>query len=109
MRLLADISQVTDTLAASWLDRMLGLDESYALGAENTALGWEHPLPAWAWVVIVLVALALSAYSYHRLLGSKKLRVVCAALRGVGALPLPARPPARAGAGQPDDGEEPRD
>lgn len=70
-------------LGSSWLDRLLGLDESYALGAENTALGWEHPLPAWAWAVIVLAALALSAYSYHRLLGSKPIRIACAALRGL--------------------------
>ena len=83
MRWTPDLLSSGYTLAASWLDRLLGLDESYALGAENTALGWEHPLPGWAWLLIVLAALALSTYSYHRLLGSKTLRILCASLRGV--------------------------
>ncbi|XAM01510.1 hypothetical protein OT109_08945 [Phycisphaeraceae bacterium D3-23] len=71
------------TLAASWLDRALGLDDSMSLSAENTALGWDHPLPGWAWVLIVLAALALAGWSYHRLLGARPLRIGLALLRAV--------------------------
>ncbi|MFI4860758.1 MAG: hypothetical protein ACIAXF_08775 [Phycisphaerales bacterium JB063] len=71
------------TLAATWLDRALGLDDSMSFGAENTALGWDHPLPAWAWVLIVLLALALAGWSYHRLAGPRPLRIGLALLRSL--------------------------
>jgi hypothetical protein len=70
-------------LAATWLDRLFGLDDSFSLSAENTALGWEHPLPAWAWLLIVLAAVFLSGMSYHRLLGGRRPRVALAAVRGL--------------------------
>ena len=71
-----------DLIASSWLDRVLGLEEPFSLSAQNTALGWDHPLPAWLWLLIVAGALGLSAFSYQRMLGPGWVRVVLAALRG---------------------------
>jgi len=69
------------TLAATWLDRLLGLDASMSLSGEDTALGWEHPLPAWAWLLIVLGALAIAHGSYARMQGGRWARAGLATFR----------------------------
>jgi len=50
-------------------------------GAEGLRLVWEHPWPAWVWAVLVLTAGVLAAWSYARLLGNRRGRVVLAVSR----------------------------
>lgn len=75
-------------LLANLLDRALGLDENMSLGRDNTALGWEHPLPGWGWVLVILAAIFIAFMSYTRLEGGQKLRVVLASLRALVLLVL---------------------
>lgn len=70
-------------LVASLIDRMLGLDESMSLAGEQTALGWEHPLPGWAWLLIVLAALMIGHASYARLAGARWARMGLATFRAL--------------------------
>jgi hypothetical protein len=50
-------------------------------GAEGLRLVWERPWPAWVWAALVVVAAALAVWSYSRLEGSLRGRVVLAATR----------------------------
>lgn len=63
------------TLLSSVWDRLFGLDESMSLSGEQTAMGWEHPLPAWAWLLIVLAALLIAHGSYARMQGARWARL----------------------------------
>lgn len=71
------------SIQASFIDRMLGLDESMSLFGEQTSLGWEHPLPAWAWLLIIIGAMALAHGSYARMQGSRWARTGLATFRGL--------------------------
>lgn len=68
---------------ASVMDRLLGLDESMSLSGEQTALGWEHPLPAWAWLLIMLAAMLVAHGSYARMQGARWARAGLATFRGL--------------------------
>ena len=49
--------------------------------AERLRLVWEHPWPAWVWVVLLLTGGFLAGWSYSRLLGSRRSRILLAAVR----------------------------
>lgn len=70
-------------LIGSLVDRLLGLDESMSLFGEQTALGWEHPLPGWAWLLIVLGALGVAHASYARMQGARWARAGLASFRAL--------------------------
>ncbi|MEM9020006.1 MAG: hypothetical protein AAGC44_05530 [Planctomycetota bacterium] len=75
--------QTTQLALASLLDRVFGLDDSMSLGNDNTALGWEYPLPAWGWVMVILAAGIIALMSYTRLEGARWMRVLLASLRAL--------------------------
>lgn len=83
MMQLSQLIAPTQLTLANLLDRVLGLDESMSFGRDNTALGWEHPLPAWGWVLVILAAGFIAFMSYTRLEGRRWLRVLLASLRGM--------------------------
>lgn len=49
--------------------------------AEGLRLVWERPWAAWVWVLLVIAVVLLAAWSYSRLLGNRRGRVVLAATR----------------------------
>ncbi len=51
--------------------------------AEGLRLVWERPWPAWAWLLLVIAAALVSAWSYSRLSGDRRGRVILAATRVV--------------------------
>jgi hypothetical protein len=75
--------QFAPLLLASFLDRLLGLDESMSLSGDQTALGWEHPLPGWAWLLIVIAAFAIAHGSYARMQGARWARFGLATFRAL--------------------------
>src|SRR5262245_16718786 len=66
-----------DSPLMRWL---LDLDTIPA-GASGLRLAWEHPLPAWAWAALVLTGAFLAAWSYSRLVGGRRGRVLLGAVR----------------------------
>ena len=68
---------------ASMLDGLFGLDPSMSLSGENTALGWEYPLPGWMWLLIVLAALLIAHASYARMEGARWARIGLATFRAL--------------------------
>ncbi len=51
--------------------------------AEGLRLVWERPLAAWVWVLLIMGAALLAAWSYSRLMGNRRGRIVLAATRFV--------------------------
>ncbi len=51
--------------------------------AEGLRLVWERPLAAWVWVLLIMSAALLAAWSYSRLMGNRRGRIVLAATRFV--------------------------
>ena len=49
--------------------------------AERLRLVWEHPWPAWVWVVLLLTGGFLAGWSYSRLLGPRRGRILLATVR----------------------------
>ncbi|MEE8459168.1 MAG: hypothetical protein V3S08_04810 [Phycisphaerales bacterium] len=49
--------------------------------AEGLRLVWERPLAAWVWVLLIMSAALLAAWSYSRLMGNRRGRVVLATTR----------------------------
>ncbi|MEL7472265.1 MAG: hypothetical protein AAGK04_03030 [Planctomycetota bacterium] len=55
--------------------------EDIRFGAENVALDWAHPMPAWVWVLLGGGLSALAIWTYVRLVAPRAPRVVLASLR----------------------------
>jgi len=51
--------------------------------ADGLQLVWERPLAAWVWVLLIMSAASLAAWSYSRLMGNRRGRVVLATARFV--------------------------
>jgi len=67
------ISNLTLSSAMDWL---LGLNNQDVKWSDpNTSLGFVYQLPGWAWLLIALMTIALATWSYHRLLGNRKIRI----------------------------------
>lgn len=72
---------------SGWLERLLGLKDLRP-GAEDVALEWARPLPAWAWSLVVLAAVLIAVWGYWRLTGPRPARAVLGGLRALTLLLL---------------------
>lgn len=70
-----------------FLNRIFGLS-SMGFGDPDVQFGFARPIPAWGWMVAVVGAFALAWWSYWRLSGGKRVRVVLAGLRGLTLLAI---------------------
>lgn len=50
---------------------------------QSVRFGFERPLPAWGWVTVVGLAILIAVWSYHRLVGAVRGRVMLAAARAL--------------------------
>lgn len=69
-------------MMGEWLARLFGL-EGLRPGDEGVRFDMTHDLPAWLWAPVIGLALALAGWSYWRLEGRARGRLILACTRGL--------------------------